>query len=177
MGQNELDTIQVCLGYVGAQEDYLAMNPDGSSVPHYADRLFSSPGTRNGLYWETKPGEPQSPLGPAVSGAVSEGYTPKSGKRQPYHGYLFRLLEAQGSHAEGGAMSYRENGALVRGYGLVGLPGRVRDVGSDDLRGEPGGRRLPEGPRAEDRQHRRGDDDLRPRWELDGGREDRRAKP
>ena len=52
VGQNELDTIQVCLGYVGAQEDYLAMNPDGSSVPHYADRLFSSPGTRNGLYWK-----------------------------------------------------------------------------------------------------------------------------
>jgi hypothetical protein len=122
VGQNELDTIQVCLGYVGAQEDYLALNPDGSSVPHYADRLFSSPGTRNGLYWETKPGEPQSPMGPAVSGAISKGYTPKSGKRQPYHGYLFRLLDAQGSHAEGGAMSYRENGALVRGYGLVAYP-------------------------------------------------------
>ncbi len=65
VGGNELDTIQVCLGYVGAQEDYLARNPDGSSVPHYADRLFSSPGKRDGLYWETKPGEPESPMGPS----------------------------------------------------------------------------------------------------------------
>lgn len=122
VGGNELDTIQVCLGYVGAQQDYLARNPDGSTVPHYADRLFSSPGKRDGLYWKTEPGEPESPMGPAISSAASEGYKAGSGKRVPYHGYFFRRLEAQGSHAEGGAMSYRENGQLTRGYALVAYP-------------------------------------------------------
>ncbi|MGZ6140049.1 MAG: DUF2950 domain-containing protein [Myxococcaceae bacterium] len=129
VGGNELDTIQVCLGYVGAQEDYLARNPDGSSVPHYADRLFSSPGKHDGLYWETKPGEPESPMGPRVSGAVSEGYAAKPGKRAPYHGYFFRLLEGQGPHAEGGAMSYRENGQLTRGYALVAYPASYASSG------------------------------------------------
>lgn len=129
VGANELDTIQVCLGYVGAQEDYRARNPEGASVPHYADRLFSSPGKRDGLYWETKPPEPESPMGPWVSGAIREGYATKAGKRAPYHGYHFRLLDAQGPHAEGGAMSYREDTQLTRGYALVAYPGTYASSG------------------------------------------------
>ncbi len=122
VGQNELDAIQVCLGYVGAQRDYLARNSEGASVPHYADRLMSSPGKRDGLYWKTTQGEPESPMGPAVSGAVREGYAPKHGQRTPYRGYYFRILTAQGPHAEGGALDYREGGKLTRGFALVAYP-------------------------------------------------------
>ena len=64
VGQNELDAIQVCLGYFNAQRDYRARNPDGAAVAHYADRLISSPGKRDGLYWPTEKGEPESPGGP-----------------------------------------------------------------------------------------------------------------
>jgi hypothetical protein len=122
VGQNELDVIQTCIGYVEAQRDYLARNPDGAPVPHYADRLLSSPGKRDGLYWPSAPGEAESPMGPAVSGAVGEGYTLKRGKNAPYHGYHFRLLTAQGPHAEGGAQDYRDNGKLTRGFALVAYP-------------------------------------------------------
>jgi hypothetical protein len=120
VGQNELDVIQVCLGYVEAQRDYLQRNPEGATAPHYADRLVSSPGRRDGLYWESAPGEPESPMGPGVSGAIGEGYRP--GQQLPYHGYHFRLLSAQGPHASGGALDYRENGKLIRGFGLVAYP-------------------------------------------------------
>ncbi|HUM11400.1 MAG TPA: DUF2950 domain-containing protein [Myxococcaceae bacterium] len=122
VGQNELDAIQVCLGYVNAQRDYLARNPEGASVPHYAEHLMSSAGKRDGLYWQTSGGEPESPMGPGVSGALREGYTPKQGQRTPYRGYLYRILTAQGPNAEGGALDYREGGKLTRGFGLVAYP-------------------------------------------------------
>ena len=122
VGQNELDVIQVCIGYVEAQRDYLARNPERTTVPHYADRLLSSPGKHDGLYWPSTPGETESPMGPAVSGAVGEGYTLKRGAHAPYHGYHFRLLTAQGPNAEGGALDYRENGKLTRGFALFAWP-------------------------------------------------------
>jgi len=120
VGQNELDVIQVCLGYVGAQHDYFELNPDVAPVLHYADRILSSPGKRNGLYWKSSPGEEESPMGPAVSQAVQQGYAP--GKRAPYHGYYFRILTAQGPHAEGGALDYRVGGLLTGGFGLLAYP-------------------------------------------------------
>lgn len=129
VGQNELDAIQVCLGYVGAQREYLARNPDGASEPHYADRLMSTPGKRDGLYWPAPAGEPESPMGPAVSGARREGYAPQHGKPAPYHGYLYRILTGQGAHAEGGAMDYRDSGKLTRGFGLVAYPASYRKSG------------------------------------------------
>jgi Protein of unknown function (DUF2950) len=122
VGQNELDAIQVCLGYVNAQRDYLARNPEAAGVPHYADRLMSSPSKRDGLYWKASAGEPESPMGPAVSGALREGYTPRQGERAPYRGYFYRILTAQGPNAEGGAMDYRDGGKLTRGFGLVAYP-------------------------------------------------------
>ena len=129
VGQNELDVIQVCIGYVEAQSDYLARNPDGASVPHYADRLLSSSGKHDGLYWPSRPGEPESPMGPAVSGAIGEGYTLKRGANAPYHGYHFRLLTAQGPHAEGGKLDYREGGKLTRGFALFAWPASYGKTG------------------------------------------------
>jgi Protein of unknown function (DUF2950) len=122
VGQNELDVIQTCIGYVDAQRDYLERNPEGAAVSHYADRLLSSPGKRDGLFWPSSPGEPESPMGPAVAGAVGQGYTLKRGKEAPYHGYHFRLLTAQGPHAPGGAQDYREEGKLTRGFALIAWP-------------------------------------------------------
>ena len=59
-------------------------------------------------------------MGPAVSQAVQQGYAP--GKRAPYRGYYFRILTAQGPHAEGGAMDYRVGGLLTGGFGLLAYP-------------------------------------------------------
>ena len=73
-GENELNTIQVCLAYVDAQREYYARDPDGDALLQYAQKFASSPGRRDGLYWPTKPGEPPSPLGPLVARARDEGY-------------------------------------------------------------------------------------------------------
>ncbi|HZD30403.1 MAG TPA: DUF2950 domain-containing protein [Candidatus Angelobacter sp.] len=122
VGRNELNAIQVCLAYVDAQREYQQRNPDGSTPPHFADRLLSSQGKRDGLYWPSEPGQDESPLGPAVGGARQQGYALAGGKRTPYHGYYYRILTAQGSHAEGGAVDYLVEGNLANGFALVAYP-------------------------------------------------------
>ena len=89
----------------------------------FAQRLESTKGKRDGLYWETRPGERQSPIGPLVAEARAAGYTKREpGKRAPYHGYLYRLLLAQGPDAPGGAYNYVVKGHMIGGFALVAYP-------------------------------------------------------
>ena len=122
VGRNELSTIEVCLAYVDAQREYYSRDR-GAGMLEYAQRLESTRGKRDGLYWETKPGERPSPLGPLVAEARAAGYTkPEPGKRMPYHGYLYRLLLAQGADAPGGAYDYVVKGHMIGGFALVAYP-------------------------------------------------------
>jgi len=122
VGRNELSTIQVCLAYVDAQREFYSRDR-GAGMLEYAQRLESTKGKRDGLYWETKPGERPSPLGPLVAEARSAGYTkPEPGKRMPYHGYLYRLLLTQGPAAPGGAYDYVVKGHMIGGFALVAYP-------------------------------------------------------
>ncbi len=73
IGRNELDTIQSCLAYVDAQKDYARMTGSKDAQGEYAQKFISDPGTRNGLYWETKEGEEPSPLGIFMARARKEG--------------------------------------------------------------------------------------------------------
>ena len=120
IGRNELGAIAVCRGYVEAQAEYAAEDRDGEGAGIYAQKLLSDPGLQNGLYWETGPGEPPSPVGPFVASAAAEGY--RSGGASAYHGYRYRPLFRQGEHANGGARDYFENGVLVHGFALVAWP-------------------------------------------------------
>jgi hypothetical protein len=120
IGSNELGAIGVCEGYVEAQHMYVAKGHDGLPAGLYAQRLVSDDGKHNGLYWEPVPGEPESPMGPAVAAAAGEGYTGAS--NDPYHGYYYRLLKEQGPAAEGGAKSYLVNGQLSGGFALLAYP-------------------------------------------------------
>jgi Protein of unknown function (DUF2950) len=95
IGHNEIDAINVCHGIVAAQKDYAASSHDGQPAGSYALRLVSEPGKENGLYWEAKQGEPESPAGPMLAGASQEGYD-TSGKRIPYHGYYYHVLPNNG---------------------------------------------------------------------------------
>ncbi len=122
IGQNELNTIQVCLAYVDAQREYYARDPDGDALLQYAERFASSPGKHDGLYWPTRPGEPGSPLGPLVARARSEGYSKRSTGPTPYWGYYYRILTAQGKDAPGGAYDYVAQGKLLGGFALVAYP-------------------------------------------------------
>ena len=120
IGRNELAVIQVCHAYVDAQRDYYSR---GTGLLQYAQRLDSSRGKRDGLYWETRPGEPESPLGPLVARARAAGYPlPPRGRPHPYHGYFYRILFAQGPDAGGGAYEYLVRGRMMGGFALVAYP-------------------------------------------------------
>jgi hypothetical protein len=131
VGRNELDTIQTLLAIVDAQREYAAGDADGNGLRDYAARLASSPGKKDGLYWETGPGETQSPLGELVAKAAREGYGEKvkQGKVQPYQGYIFRMLTAQGPEAAGGAYDYRVNGNLFGGFAVIAYPAAYGNTG------------------------------------------------
>ena len=120
IGRNELAAIQVALAYTDAQDEYYAANPDRQAVRHYAMRSLSSPGKRDGLYWPALPGEEESPLGAAFADA-------RPG--MAYHGYLYRVLKAQGKDAPGGAKSYVRDGLMTEGYALIAWPERWGDTG------------------------------------------------
>jgi Protein of unknown function (DUF2950) len=120
IGQNELSVIQVCLAYVDAQRDYYSQS---KGLLEYAQRLESTKGKHDGLYWETRPGEPESPLGPLVAKARAAGYPlPPRGGPVPYHGYFYRILFAQGPDAPGGAYDFVVRGHMIGGFALVAYP-------------------------------------------------------
>lgn len=124
IGENELNTIQVCLAYVDAQREYAIEDWDGDGIPKYAQKIVSDPGKKNGLYWKTSEGEKESPFGPLAAEAVKQGYTRSAGKPVPYHGYYFRILKSQGKHAKGGAYDYVVRGKMIGGFALVAYPAK-----------------------------------------------------
>jgi hypothetical protein len=121
IGRNELNTIQTCLAVVDAEREYATRDREGSGLLEYAQKFHSDKGKKDGLYWEVKPGEKSSPLGPLFAKAQGEGYRKKE-KAAPYNGYFFRILTAQGKDAHGGAYSYLVKGKMVGGFALVAYP-------------------------------------------------------
>lgn len=123
IGRNELRAIETCQAYVAAQREYASAVREADGVLKFAQQIVSDPGRRNGLFWEAGGGE-ESPLGPLMAAAVAEGRKPaKPGNPPaPYHGYLFKIVKAQGPSALGGAYSYVINGNMVAGFALVAWP-------------------------------------------------------
>jgi hypothetical protein len=123
IGENELDTIQLCRTYVEAQRQYAGKDRDGSGVHKFAQRIISMPGKMDGLYWNAASGQDQSPFGQLFATASTEGYEQTTGHpRQPYHGYHFRVLKQQGTAAPGGERDYVINGNMTGGFALVAFP-------------------------------------------------------
>jgi hypothetical protein len=127
IGRDELAAIAILDAYVDAQIEYASELHDGADLYQYAQRLGSRPGKQDGLYWEAKPGEPESPFGPLVKGA--EAYLATHQRGDPIRGYYFRVLERQGPHAPGGAYSYLVDGHMVKGFGLVAFPADPGNTG------------------------------------------------
>jgi hypothetical protein len=133
IGQNELAAIQVSLAYVDAQREYAMKDRDGDGILEYARRFRSDAGKKNGLYWERKADEEQSPFGPIVVRAQKTGYaargTGASQTTAPYHGYFYKILERQGKDAAGGAYSYLVKGKMIGGFALVAYPAQYGNSG------------------------------------------------
>jgi len=123
----------VMRAYVDAQREYAGKDRDGDEVLEYAQKITSSPGQTDGLYWPPELNGETSPLGPLVAEAQGEGYFKQSpaadaGPR-PFHGYLFKILTSQGKHAPGGKYSYIINGNMIGGFALMAWPARYGDSG------------------------------------------------
>ena len=126
IGKNEYAAIRVSKALADAQDEYFDGLHDGSTVHQYAQKFISDEGKQNGLFWPTPEGEPQSPIGPAFKYATAEGYSKKT---DPFHGYFFRMLTAQGPDAPGGAKSYIKDGAMTEGFAFVAYPAEYRNSG------------------------------------------------
>jgi hypothetical protein len=124
IGQNELDAIQVCRGFVEAQREY-ALEKHGD-VRQYAQRIISSPGMRDGLAWQNPDGSWGGPVGEAVAKALSEGYQPGI---PPYHGYYFKVLKGQGPAAPLGELDFVIEGIMIGGFALAAVPAQYRVTG------------------------------------------------
>jgi hypothetical protein len=122
IGENELSAIQVCLAIVDAQRDFADQARDRTGQPEYAQKLESTQGGKDGLYWEAAQGESPSPLGPLVARARTEGYGQSAGMPAPYHGYLYKIFKAQGAAATGGAYDFVINGKMIGGFALLAYP-------------------------------------------------------
>ena len=123
VGENELDAIQACLAFVDAEREYYTRNPQREPLLQYAQKLASSEGHKDGLYWPTTGDEPLSPLGEQFARARGEGYFEKG--VQPgsgYRGYIYRLLTAQGPNAAGGAYDYLVKDKMIGGFALLAFP-------------------------------------------------------
>jgi len=127
IGRNELDAIEISRGFVEAQHEYAETKHDGSRVNQYAQKIISSPGKQDGLAWQNPDGKWDGPIGENVARAIERGYA--TGKEQPYHGYLFRVLKGQGPDAPLGQLDYVVNGAMIGGFALIAVPAEYRVTG------------------------------------------------
>lgn len=127
IGRNELAAIQVSLAYVQAQNEYASLNPMG--LDHaYAQRIVSTKGKKDGLYWPTTSEEEPSPFGDLAAKAAAEGYKARA-KPIPYHGYYYRILTKQGASAPGGGYDYLVKGKMIGGFALIAYPAEYGNSG------------------------------------------------
>jgi hypothetical protein len=146
IGENELSAIATCRAYVLAQWEYFTEGDhDSDGVAEYAQHFSSTPGHKDGLYWDTAESEKTSPMGALVAAARAEGYPAGQRKsagapaekkedtaarqRTPYHGYFFKILKHQGPHAPGGKYDYIINGNMIAGYALIAYPDKYGSSG------------------------------------------------
>jgi hypothetical protein len=129
IGRNELAIIEVCNAVANAQAEYFSQRHDGEGTKHYAMKFISDPGRQNGLYWQSPEGQPQSPLGPQVAYATSEGYSVKPDAHAAFHGYYFHMLKGQSNKAPGGEKDFVVDGKMVGGFAFVAYPAEYGNSG------------------------------------------------
>lgn len=127
IGSNELDAIRICRGFVEAQKEYASEVHDDSGIHQYAQRIISTPGKQDGLFWENSDGSVGGPISKPIAKAIAEGYS--TDKRSPYHGYIFKVLKGQGPAAPLGQMNFMVKDAMIGGFALAAVPAEYRVTG------------------------------------------------
>lgn len=126
IGGNELDAIDICQGYVEAQQEYALQKREGYDVNQYAQRIISTPGKQDGLAWQDADGSWDGPIGEKIAHALEQGYSTSA---EPYHGYFFKILKGQGPAAPLGAMDYVVKGVMIGGFALIASPAEYGETG------------------------------------------------
>ncbi len=126
IGENELDAIEICRGFVEAQKEYASEIHDDSGINQYAQRIISTPGKQDGLVWRNPDGSLGGPISEPLAKAIEQGYTSRS---EPYHGYYFKVLKGQGPAAPLGRLDFIINGVMIGGFALVAAPAEYRVTG------------------------------------------------
>jgi hypothetical protein len=131
IGRNELNVIEVMSAYVDAQQEYVSEDRDGDKVLEFAQKVASKKGKKDGLYWEVVEGEEMSPFGPLAASAAAKGYAGKMGGKEPvpYHGYFYKILKGQGTHAPGGDYNYMVDDNMTLGFAMVAHPAQYGNSG------------------------------------------------
>jgi len=130
VGRNEILTLATLHAFVDAQREFHEAGRDGNP-PAYAQKFRSDEGRHDGLYWPTAQGEPESPFGDLAAQAAAEGYRRDNDPGpDPYHGYYYRILTAQGKAAPGGEKSYLDaQGLMTGGFAAIAWPARYHNSG------------------------------------------------
>jgi hypothetical protein len=126
IGANELDAIQICHGFVEAQDAYALRSRKLYNVNQYAQRIISTPGQQDGLTWQSADGKWEGPIGEQIARTIAQGYNPGE---SPYHGYFFKVLKGQGAAAPLGRLDYVIEGVMIGGFALVASPAQYRVTG------------------------------------------------
>jgi hypothetical protein len=129
IGLNELEAIELIAAYVDIQAEYRLVDHDGDGVMEFAASILSSDeDARDGLVWAA----PDSPLGERIALASLDGYSEGGTdyEAEPFGGYYYRILDAQGPAAPGGEMDYVIGGNMVAGHALLAVPA---DYGSSGI--------------------------------------------
>ena len=124
VGENELATIETMRAYVDAQEDYAARDRDADGVEEFAQKLVSTEGTTDGIYWPADEVNGESPAGDLDQSELDE-----AAKGDGYFGYKYKILTGQGDNIAGGAYDYVINGNMIAGFGLIAWPAKYGETG------------------------------------------------
>lgn len=127
IGENELDAIQICRGFVEAQKEYASTVHDDSGIHQYAQKVISTPGKQDGLFWTNPDGSAAGPISKPIALALQEGYS--TDQPTPYHGYVFKVLKGQGPAAPLGKLDFLVKGAMIGGFAMVATPAQYRVTG------------------------------------------------
>jgi hypothetical protein len=123
IGANEIDIMDMCAGFVKAQQQYAEADRDKDGILEYAEFLMSEPGKDDGLF---------SAASPRIPKALAEAEV-RAGRAKPvpYHGYYFHVLTSEAATDRGGLhVNYMVQGKhMMGGFALVAWPAQYGVTG------------------------------------------------
>jgi hypothetical protein len=126
IGRNEIFTINVCGALAKTEVEHARMRIAADGAREYVMKSINATEKSNALYWNPDTGKKENLISSDLAMAALE---PGNEKRQPYYGYYYKVLKAQGPDAPGGKKSYLVDGKLKKGFAVLAYPAKYGDLG------------------------------------------------